>query len=94
MRRRMLGAIALTGVIVAGSAVPAHAEHKPAIKVTGGETQPIFSRADAVTQTVDIEVPVDSDSDGTRDRVQMRIMRPKETDQGLQVPAIVEPSPY
>jgi X-Pro dipeptidyl-peptidase len=94
MRRRMLGAIALTGVIVAGSAVPAHAEHAPAIKVTGGETQPVFSRADAVTQTVNIEVPVDSDSDGTRDRVQMRIMRPKETDQGLRVPTIVEPSPY
>ncbi len=60
-----------------------------------GETQPVFSRADAVTQTVNIETTADSDRDGVRDRVQMRIMRPKETDTaGLKVPTILEPSPY
>lgn len=94
MRHRTLGTIALTGALVAALAVPAHAAPRPAIKISGGETQPVFSRADAVTQTVNIEVPVDSDHDGKRDRVQLRIMRPKETDQGLRVPTIVEPSPY
>ncbi len=62
--------------------------------MTGGETQPIFSRADAIFQTVHIETSVDSDGDGARDQVEMRILRPKETDQGLRVPTIIEPSPY
>ncbi|WP_131761732.1 Xaa-Pro dipeptidyl-peptidase, partial [Actinomadura fibrosa] len=63
--------------------------------VKDGETQPVFSRADAVTQTVNIETTVDSDRDGVRDRVQMRIMRPRETDTaGLKVPTILEASPY
>ncbi|MFC4909272.1 Xaa-Pro dipeptidyl-peptidase [Actinomadura gamaensis] len=73
---------------------PSGPSGKPSIQVRGGETQPVFSRADAVTQTVNIETAVDSDHDGKRDTVQLRIMRPKETDQGLRVPTIMEPSPY
>ncbi|GAA4227118.1 Xaa-Pro dipeptidyl-peptidase [Actinomadura meridiana] len=95
----------LTAALLAVAASPAVAEptrsappgSSPAAKVTvqNGETQPVFSRADAVTQTVSIETPVDSDRDGVRDRVQMRIMRPKETDTaGLKVPTIMEASPY
>ncbi|MCO5973741.1 Xaa-Pro dipeptidyl-peptidase [Actinoallomurus soli] len=97
MRQRTLGVVlAITAVtaVPAVSAHPAQAAPSPHVTVSGGETQPVFSRADAITQTVNIEVPVDSDHDGVRDRVQMRIMRPKETDQGLKVPTIVEPSPY
>ncbi|HEU5029308.1 MAG TPA: Xaa-Pro dipeptidyl-peptidase [Spirillospora sp.] len=81
-------------------AAPASARSAPAapphrLTVAGGETQPVFSRADAVTQTVNIETTADSDHDGVRDRVQLRIMRPKETDTaGLKVPTIMEPSPY
>jgi X-Pro dipeptidyl-peptidase len=75
--------------IPASAAAPGGPPH-----VRGGETQPIYSRADAVTQTVHVETSVDSDRDGVRDRVEMRIMRPRETDRGLRVPTIVEPSPY
>ncbi|MEW2358677.1 Xaa-Pro dipeptidyl-peptidase [Spirillospora sp. NPDC029432] len=96
------GAITLAAALLATTALPAGAApHAPpaapspaGIKVENGETQPVFSRADAVTQTVMIETTADSDRDGVRDRVQMRIMRPKETDQGLKVPTILEPSPY
>ncbi|WP_433461510.1 Xaa-Pro dipeptidyl-peptidase [Spirillospora sp. CA-128828] len=108
MRRRRTGGagvITLTAALVATTALPAVAAgparpgprspgaHR--VTVEDGETQPVFSRADAVTQTVNIETTADSDRDGVRDRVQMRIMRPKETGTaGLKVPTILEPSPY
>jgi X-Pro dipeptidyl-peptidase len=105
-RRRRFGALTLTGAVVMTLAVPAipagtaaaaaaaGAAAAPRIKVAGSETQPVFSRADAVFQTVHVETAVDSDGDGVRDQVEMRILRPKETDQGLRVPTIMEPSPY
>ncbi|GII03828.1 Xaa-Pro dipeptidyl-peptidase [Planobispora takensis] len=59
------------------------------------ETQPVYSRADALTETVFVEVAgVDSDADGRPDRVAVDIMRPKETASGLKVPVIMEASPY
>ncbi|RKS73331.1 dipeptidyl-peptidase IV [Actinomadura pelletieri DSM 43383] len=100
------GVIFLTAALLALTALPAGAAgpprsappgsgSAPTVTVKGGETKPVFSRADAVTQTVMIETTVDSDRDGVRDRVQMRIMRPKETDTaGLKVPTIMEASPY
>ncbi|WP_243718976.1 Xaa-Pro dipeptidyl-peptidase [Actinomadura sp. KC06] len=100
------GVITFTAALLALTALPAGAAgptksaspvRAPAAKtpVQNGETKPIYSRADAVTQTVDIETTVDSDRDGVRDRVRMRIMRPKETDTaGLKVPTILEASPY
>ncbi|WP_242614470.1 Xaa-Pro dipeptidyl-peptidase [Actinomadura roseirufa] len=109
MRRRLprsgAGVITLTAALLATTALPAGAagptgparapETAAQVTVKDGETQPVFSRADAVTQTVSIETTVDSDHDGVRDRVQMRIMRPKETaTAGLKVPTILEASPY
>ncbi|PRX04527.1 UNVERIFIED_ORG: dipeptidyl-peptidase IV [Actinomadura viridilutea] len=96
---RAAGALALAGALLTATALPAAASGAarpavPSIKVVNGETQPVFSRADAVTQTVSVETDVDSDRDGVRDRVQLRIMRPKETERGLKVPTILEPSPY
>ncbi|GAA2591441.1 Xaa-Pro dipeptidyl-peptidase [Actinomadura fulvescens] len=93
------GVLTLTAALLATTAPPAGATApgapaRPQIKVENGTTRPVFSRADAVTQTVNIETTVDSDRDGVRDRVRMRVMRPKETDSGLKVPTIVEASPY
>ncbi|TYK45334.1 Xaa-Pro dipeptidyl-peptidase [Actinomadura decatromicini] len=101
------GAITLAAALLALTAFPAGAALPPAgpespgraaspqVTVRNGETQPVFSRADAVTQTVMIETTADSDRDGVRDRVQLRIMRPKETETaGLKVPTIMEASPY
>ena len=77
------GAATLTAaalVLTAPASLPASAAEPPAqrspgITVRGGETRPVFSRADAVSQTVLIETTADTDRDGVRDRVQMRIMQ-------------------
>ncbi|MBA2892428.1 Xaa-Pro dipeptidyl-peptidase [Nonomuraea soli] len=75
--------------------LPAIAGEPPSVKVENNATQPVFSRADAVLQTVYVEVAgTDSDHDGQSDRVAVDILRPKETDQGLKVPTIMEASPY
>lgn len=92
---RRLGALTLATALVAALGTPAAtATERPHVKVDRGETQPIFSRADAIFQTVHVETTVDSDHDGVRDQVEMRLLRPRETDQGLRVPTIMEPSPY
>ncbi|PZG44610.1 Xaa-Pro dipeptidase [Spongiactinospora gelatinilytica] len=86
--------VPLALLLLGAAPPPAHAG-TPAIKVENGATQPVFSRADAITQTVYVEVAgVDSDADGRADRVAVDIMRPKETEQGLKVPVIMEASPY
>jgi X-Pro dipeptidyl-peptidase len=75
-------------------AAPARAD-VPAISIENNATQPVFSRAEAVKQTVYVEVAgTDSDGDGAPDRVAVDILRPKETEQGLKVPVIMESSPY
>ncbi|HEX6467985.1 MAG TPA: Xaa-Pro dipeptidyl-peptidase [Streptosporangiaceae bacterium] len=81
---------AATGV--AGAS--ASAGRAPKIKVADGVTQPVFSYADAIREHVFVESPVDSDGDGVRDRVNVDIIRPRETEQGLKVPVIMDESPY
>lgn len=93
--RKVLAVPLVTALVLAlTGAPPAHAG-VPAIKVEDNATQPIFSRADAIRQTVHVEVAgTDSDGDGRADRVAVDILRPKETEQGLKVPVIMEASPY
>ena len=87
-------AVLPAGVLPTG-ALPAAAARSAAPPIANGETQPIYSRADALTETVFVEVAgVDSDADGRPDRVAVDIMRPKETASGLKVPVIMEASPY
>ncbi|WP_338695479.1 Xaa-Pro dipeptidyl-peptidase [Streptomyces sp. Q6] len=87
---------AMAAVLATPSAHAAQpAPERAELKISGGETQPVFSRADAVLQQVDVQTEVDSDGDGERDTVRMRILRPKETDTaGLKVATVVEASPY
>ncbi|MEV4168491.1 Xaa-Pro dipeptidyl-peptidase [Nonomuraea sp. NPDC049709] len=89
-------AVPLAALLVASiTGVPPASAGTPAIKIENNATQPVFSRADAVKQTVFVEVAgTDSDNDGAPDRVAVDILRPKETDQGLKVPVIMEASPY
>ncbi|WP_017559938.1 Xaa-Pro dipeptidyl-peptidase [Nocardiopsis baichengensis] len=91
LRTGALAAAALMGA--AALAAPAAAD-TPEPVVEDGRTQPVFDYADAVYHEVDIVTEADSDRDGEPDTVRMRIMRPAETDEGLQVPTILEPSPY
>ncbi|WP_327585573.1 Xaa-Pro dipeptidyl-peptidase [Nonomuraea sp. NBC_00507] len=96
MHPRKALAVPLAAILIAAltGTTPAAAD-TPALKIENNATQPIFSRADAIKQTVFVEVAgTDSDNDGAPDRVAVDILRPKETDQGLKVPVIMEASPY
>ncbi|MFE6611620.1 Xaa-Pro dipeptidyl-peptidase [Amycolatopsis sp. NPDC057786] len=86
----------IVGVCLALGATLTHATAEAATEVIvrEGKTQPVFSYADAIRETVYVETPVDSDADGRKDRVAAYVTRPKETRQGLKVASIVEASPY
>ncbi len=96
MRTRYAAVAALaTAVLVVSSGPPAGAAPAPpAVVVTGGVTQPVFDYTQAVREKLLVETTVDSDHDGRRDRVEVRVIRPRETEHGLRVPVIFQPSPY
>jgi X-Pro dipeptidyl-peptidase len=89
----------LTGVTVAGAmaalllSTPAHAEDPPE-HIEDERTRPVFDYAEAIYEEIDIQTEADSDGDGTPDTVRLRLLRPAETEDGLQVPTIIQPSPY
>lgn len=58
------------------------------------QSEPTYSYADAIRETVYVESPVDGDRDGRKDRMTVDVIRPKETATGLKVPVIFEASPY
>jgi X-Pro dipeptidyl-peptidase len=95
--RLVLGAAA-TLAWLALPAAPAPAEQRtppPWLNVQDGVTQPVFPFANAIEEVVFVESEVDSDGDGVRDRVRIRISRPGETEsQGIKVPVVFEHSPY
>ena len=95
-RRALAAAAAL--VVVALTAAPVAAQERtppPWLNVQDGVTQPVFSFANAIEETVYVESEVDSDGDGRKDRVRIRISRPAETaTQGIKVPVVFEHSPY
>ncbi|MET0238195.1 MAG: Xaa-Pro dipeptidyl-peptidase [Kibdelosporangium sp.] len=76
----------LSGLVV----VPASAA-QPAYVVKDGVTQPVFSFADAVRETVWVDIGLDLDNNGVGDRVATDIIRPATTDR---VPVIIDASPY
>jgi X-Pro dipeptidyl-peptidase len=89
-----LAALAAAALVVS-SAPPAGASPPPPrIDLTDGATQPVFDYTQAIRERLLVETTVDSDHDGRRDRVEVRIIRPRETEQGLKVPVIFQPSPY
>lgn len=86
--------IALAVALPSG-VLPAAAARSAAAPIENDETQPVYSRAEALKETVFVEVAgVDSDHDDRPDRVAVDIMRPRETASGLKVPIIMEASPY
>ncbi|CAM4082838.1 CocE/NonD family hydrolase [Kibdelosporangium persicum] len=66
----------------------------PSVEIRDGVSQPVFSYADAIRETVYVEAPVDGDRDGRNDRIVADVIRPAETAQGLKVPVIFQASPY
>ncbi|WP_425457683.1 Xaa-Pro dipeptidyl-peptidase [Bacillus massilioanorexius] len=63
------------------------------IELENGMTKPIYSTDNAIIETLLVETTVDSDSDGKKDRVSIKVMRPK-TAPDVKVPVIYEMSPY
>ncbi|MFC6080054.1 Xaa-Pro dipeptidyl-peptidase [Sphaerisporangium aureirubrum] len=96
--RRSIRSLCAVGIILALTAplsgVASAQTANPAIQVSGGRTQPVFSYADAIREHILVETPLDSDGDGAKDRAAVDIIRPRETDQGLKVPVIIDESPY
>jgi X-Pro dipeptidyl-peptidase len=93
------------GVLVAGTAAtgPEPAAATPAARPAAGPVfvrglaQPVLAGrpADWVRQRLWVTARTDSDRDGRRDRVRIRVVRPRETrTQGLRVPVVYEISPY
>ncbi|MFV2175804.1 Xaa-Pro dipeptidyl-peptidase [Actinomadura sp. LOL_016] len=95
-RTRRTAAIAvLTGAaLAAGGGTAALARTAPEIVVKDGVTQPVFSYEDAIREHVYVQTQVDSDRDGELDRVNVDIVRPRETERGLKVPVVMDESPY
>ncbi|MCW2944407.1 MAG: Xaa-Pro dipeptidase [Actinoallomurus sp.] len=94
-RRGILASsIAIAAALAVAGAPAAHAAKKPTIKVSGGQTQPVFSYKDAVREYVEVQSSVDSDHDGKKDLIRVDIIRPKESNAGLKVPVIMDESPY
>ncbi|KVC75326.1 X-prolyl-dipeptidyl aminopeptidase [Burkholderia ubonensis] len=61
--------------------------------IQNGQVQPSLSGA-TINEEAWVETPVDSDSDGARDRIHVRVVRPTETASGARTPVIVLASPY
>ncbi len=63
--------------------------------VDGDETVAVYSYADAIRESVDVESTLDSDRDGVPDTVRVDIIRPREAaEAGDDVPVIMVASPY
>ncbi|KVQ02649.1 X-prolyl-dipeptidyl aminopeptidase [Burkholderia ubonensis] len=61
--------------------------------IQNGQAQPSLSGA-TINEEAWVETPVDSDGDGARDRIHVRVVRPTETASGARTPVIVLASPY
>ncbi|MBY7144679.1 Xaa-Pro dipeptidyl-peptidase [Virgibacillus sp. NKC19-3] len=57
-------------------------------------TEAIYSYEDAIKETIYVESTLDSDQDGNPDRIAADIIRPKETNEDLKAPVIMDASPY
>lgn len=62
--------------------------------IKDNKTQPIFDYKECIFEKVYVETPVDTDGDGKLDLIAVYIRRPKETLEGLKVPAIYVANPY
>jgi X-Pro dipeptidyl-peptidase len=88
----VIGAVALAVLGFAGTARAAD----PAVTIgADGKTAPVFDYTQAVRERVFIPQPgVDQDANGKMDFVTADIIRPKESGPGVEVPAIIDASPY
>jgi X-Pro dipeptidyl-peptidase len=89
---RLAAAVAATLITLA--LAPTAFAQAPSVVVENGVTQPVFDYGSAIRERVWIQSDFDSDLDGVADEIAVDIMRPAESDAGLDVPAIIDASPY
>ncbi|WP_420794700.1 Xaa-Pro dipeptidyl-peptidase [Virgibacillus halodenitrificans] len=65
-----------------------------AYELDDGVTAEKYDYADAIKETIYVESTLDSDEDGTPDRIAADIIRPKESNSDMKVPVIMDASPY
>src|SRR6476646_2577923 len=95
MTRRLVCGAAAFALLALGGTASARVDASGIVIGADGMTAPAFGYATAIRERVFIPVPgVDQDSDGANDRISIDVERPAETGRGLQVPAIVDASPY
>ncbi|WP_084724874.1 Xaa-Pro dipeptidyl-peptidase [Streptacidiphilus melanogenes] len=86
-------AILLLALVAVLPATPAGAA--AAGPVRNGASQPVYSYADAIRETVWVDTGLDGNRDGRHDRVAADIIRPSEPAKaGTRIPAIMDASPY
>ncbi|MBX9975884.1 Xaa-Pro dipeptidyl-peptidase [Cytobacillus firmus] len=92
----MLAVISMTLSSLAYTPGNAAAKEKPVqtAQIEDVKSQPIYSYEEAIRETVYVESTLDSDENGIADRIAVDIIRPKETEEGLKVPVIMDASPY
>ncbi|MDJ0345927.1 Xaa-Pro dipeptidyl-peptidase [Streptomyces sp. H10-C2] len=84
---------ALAAVLTAPTV--AHAATRDAGTVRQGLSQPDYSYADAIRESVWVDTGLDGDADGRTDRVAVDIVRPSEPAKaGRKIPVIMDASPY
>ena len=95
MRHRFAAPAAVAALLCA--AAPAAATQPPSWLQydANGATKAQFDATQAIEQTVFVQSSVDSDRDGKRDLIRVRISRPREAaERGYKVPVVFEQSPY
>ncbi|USK39672.1 Xaa-Pro dipeptidyl-peptidase [Cytobacillus firmus] len=92
----VLAVISMTLSSLAYTPSNAVAKEEPvqAAQIEDVKSQPIYSYEEAIRETVYVESTLDSDENGKADRIAVDIIRPKETEEGLKVPVIMDASPY
>lgn len=84
--------VGVVGATAATAATGGAAAEKPVFD--GGKAQPVFADDEVIRQDVWVEIPADTDRDGNPDRVHVEVARPSSTEQGVDLPVIMQASPY
>lgn len=59
-----------------------------------GKSQPVYADDEVIRQDVWVETPSDTDGDDKPDRVHVEVARPASTNEGVDLPVIMQASPY
>ncbi|MUK88616.1 CocE/NonD family hydrolase [Ornithinibacillus sp. L9] len=83
----------ITPVITHASEAETNADGN-SFELENGVTTDQYSYEDAIMETIYVESTLDSDEDGNPDRIAADIIRPQESEGDLNVPVIMDASPY